>query len=181
MEYGENSGNEIQDKNFGILKTGDESQVQMVKGDVRNSVGDTVDAGMIRGYVETVNSGATSTPSSGRNYETGPPAVENKCRMEKMMCVVHGCAVTRVKTKRQHWVYIEKKKSYGWRSKQTTKLVCTGLGGISGDSIVSSSSDVGSGDLAISEGGLTSTDTILKSESLELREVTGGQERRGDV
>ena len=46
---------------------------------------------------------------------------------------------------------------------------------------MSSSSDVGSEDLAVSEGGLTSAKTILKSESLELREVIGGQEGRGDV
>ena len=46
---------------------------------------------------------------------------------------------------------------------------------------MSSSSDVGSGDLEVSEGGLSGPKTILKSESLELREVIGGQEGRGDV
>ena len=75
-------------------------------------------------------------------------------------------------------MYIDKKNSYGWRYRQTSKLVCTGLGGKSVDAINGSSSDMGSGDLGVAEVGLTGAmnNGILKSESLGLRDAIGGQD-----
>ena len=74
--------------------------------------------------------------------------------------------------------YFLQKKSFGWKYRQTTKLICTGLGGSSVDEISSNSSDLKSGDFGVAEVGLASAQNngILESESLGWRDAIGGQD-----
>ena len=66
----------------------------------------------------------------------------------------------------------------GWKCRQTTKLICTGLGGSSVDKISSNSSNLKSGDFGVAKVGLASAKNngILESESLGWRDAIGGQD-----
>ena len=92
--------------------------------------------------------------------------MDAKCMIKNMRCVTHGCAVVKSKTRKQHWEYIDRKASFGWKYRQVTKLICTGLGGISETEIGCSSSGTKFGDFGLAEGGLNSAQN---NEELEAR------------
>ena len=83
-------------------------------------------------------------------------SMDAKCMMRNMRCIAHGCAVVKSKSRKQHWEYIDRKKSLRWKYRQVTKLICTGLGGISETEIGCSSSGTKSGDFGLAVGGLNS-------------------------
>ena len=70
-------------------------------------------------------------PSSGcsDNQEKAPVSgrtegARNKCLMKNMRCKKHECDVVRVKTKAKKWVYLEKKKQWGYKHSTSVQLIC---------------------------------------------------------
>ena len=140
---------------------------------METNVSDAGDVRVVRGDEEKSCGDVQPTPSSGGESIFKRPEVEGsmetRYRMKDMRFVTHGCAVVRTKSRRQHWVYIDKKKSFGWKYQQTTKLICRGLIRNCEIEIGCSSSDIKSGDFGLAEGGLASAQNneVLKSESFD--------------
>ena len=50
---------------------------------------------------------------------------KTKCVMKSMKCLTHNCDVKRVISNSRVWGWVEKKKSYAFKSKKTSRLICT--------------------------------------------------------
>ena len=106
-------------------------------GDVRkHEVGDSGDVGTTPSTCNVLE----STEKKAEEEVIGRADTKNvSCVMKSGKCMTHDCLIEKVLTKRKVWAWIERKKSFGYKTCQTTKLICRGRISTTHDNISSSS------------------------------------------
>ena len=57
---------------------------------------------------------------------------EKKCRIRKSRCITYDCEAKRMKTSVKEWGWLERKKLFGYKYRNISRIICTRLSGTSG-------------------------------------------------
>ena len=67
-----------------------------------------------------------ATNSVVREDHAAATVVGCEIRPDGLACLTHGCLVKKIKVTSKKWDWVERKKSYGWKSKKVDRFICNG-------------------------------------------------------